>query len=147
MRKGLLALACLAGLLTAGPALALEYRSVAAPSILYDAPSVQGKKLYIIARQTPVEVVVSLDKWVKVRDMAGGLTWIERSHLSDQRTVQVSAARATVRQKPDETAPPVFEANRDVVLDMSEPPAAGWVKVRHRDGLVGYVRVTEVWGL
>lgn len=146
MRSSLL-LAVLAGLAAAAPALALEYRSVAAPAILYDAPSDQGRKLFVIAKQTPVEVVVSLDKWVKVRDMGGGLTWIERSRLSDHRTLQVSAARATVRQKPEEAAPPVFEANRDVVLDLAEPPAAGWVKVRHRDGASGYVRVTDVWGL
>lgn len=146
MRSSLL-LVALAALAAAAPALALEYRSVAAPAILYDAPSDQGRKLFVIAKQTPVEVVVSLDKWVKVRDMGGGLTWIERSRLSDHRTVQVSAARATIRQKPEETAPPVFEANRDVILDLAEPPAAGWVKVRHRDGASGYVRVTDVWGL
>jgi SH3-like domain-containing protein len=147
MRKRLLALAILAGLLTGGPALAIEYRSVATPAILYDAPSDKGKKLYVIARQTPVEVVVSLDKWVKVRDMGGGLSWIERGSLSDHRTLQVSAARATVRQKPEDGAPPVFEVARDVVLDLAEPPAAGWVKVRHREGLSGYLRVVDVWGL
>jgi SH3-like domain-containing protein len=146
MRLGMLIVA-LAGLAAAAPALALEFRSVATPSILYDAPSDQGKKLYVIAKATPVEVVVSLEKWVKVRDMGGGLTWIERSHLSDHRTVQVSAARATVRQKAEETSPAVFEASRDVLLDVAEPPAAGWIKVRHRDGASGYVRVADVWGL
>ena len=147
MRKGLFAFAGLAAALATAPALALEYRSVAAPSILYDAPSEQGKRLYVIARQTPVEVVVSLDKWVKVRDMGGGLTWIERSRLSDLRTLQVSTARAAVRQKPEESAPVVFEASRDVILELAEPPAGGWVKVRHRDGSTGYARVTDVWGL
>ena len=102
MRHGLLILVTLAGLLAGAPSHALEYRSVATPAILYDAPSDQGRKLYIIAKQTPVEVVVSLEKWVKVRDMGGGLTWIERSRLSEHRTLQVSAARATVRQKPEE---------------------------------------------
>jgi SH3-like domain-containing protein len=147
MRIGFFPVAGLIGVLAGGPAVALEYRSVAVAAILYDAPSDQGKKLFIIARQTPVEVVVSLDKWVKVRDMAGSLSWIERSRLSDVRTLQVSAARAPVRQKPDESAPAVFEAARDLVLELAEPPAAGWVKVRHRDGLTGYVRVADVWGL
>lgn len=147
MRHGLLLLVTFASLLAWAPAHALEYRSVAMPSILYDAPSDQGKKLFVIAKQTPVEVVVSLDKWVKVRDMGGGLSWIERSHLSDIRTLQVSAARATVRLKPEEGAPAVFEVSRDVILELAEAPAAGWVKVRHRDGLSGYVRVVEVWGL
>jgi len=147
MRNRLFVLAALAGLLAGGPAAALEYRSMAAPAILYDAPSDQGKKLFVIARQTPVEVVVSLDKWVKVRDMGGGLTWVERSRLSEHRTLQVSAARAAVRQKPEEGAPLVFEAARDVILDLAEPPAGGWVKVRHKDGLSGYVRAADVWGL
>jgi len=147
MRKGPFAIASLLAMLAAGPAMALEFRSVAAPSILYDAPSEQGKRLFVIARQTPVEVVVSLDKWVKVRDMGGGLTWIERGRLAEQRTLQVSAARAAVRQKPEESAPLVFEAARDVILELAEPPAGGWVKVRHRDGLTGYVRVTEIWGV
>lgn len=147
MRKGLIALAGLAGVLAGGSAMALEYRSVGAPAILYDAPSEQGKRLYVIARLTPVEVVVSLDKWVKVRDMGGGLAWIERGRLSDRRTLQVSAARAAVRQQPEDAAPAVFEAARDLVVDLAEPPAGGWVKVRHKDGLSGFIRVTDVWGL
>ena len=147
MRTGCFAIAGLIGVLAGGPAAALEYRSVGAPAILYDAPSEQGKRLFIIARQTPVEVVVSLDKWVKVRDMGGSLSWIERGRLSDLRTLQVSAARAAVRQKPEESAPVVFDAARDLILELSEPPSAGWVKVRHRDGLTGYVRVADVWGL
>lgn len=146
MRQGLL-VAALSGLVAGGPALALEYRSVATPAILYDAPSEQGKKLYVIARQTPVETVVTLDKWVKVRDMGGSLTWIERSRLSDHRTLQISAARATARQRPEEAAPAVFDLAKDVIVDLAEPPSAGWVKVRHRDGLIGYLRVTDVWGL
>lgn len=147
MRKCLIVLAGLAGLFAAIPAMALEYRSVAAPAILYDAPSDQGKKLFVVARQTPVEVVVSLDKWVKVRDMGGGLAWMERARLSDVRTLQVSAARAVVRQKPDDSAAAVFEAAHDVILEMAEPANAGWVKVRHRDGQSGYVRASDVWGL
>jgi SH3 domain protein len=27
-----------------------------------------------------------------------------------------------------------------------EPPAGEWVKVRHRDGQQGFVRITHVWG-
>jgi hypothetical protein len=28
-----------------------------------------------------------------------------------------------------------------------EPAAGGWIKVRHRDGLTGYVKNSEVWGI
>ena len=147
MRDGIrLTLASLA-LIVSGQALALDFSSVATPAILYDGPSALARKLYIISAGTPVEVVVSLEKWVKVRDMSGSLTWIERSALSPKRTLEVSDAQIDVRQQPADDAPVAFEAAKNVVLDMLQPPADGWIKVRHKDGLVGYVKVGQVWGL
>ncbi len=141
-RLGLaLLLAC-----AAPSALAIEFRSVAEPAILYDVPSDKGKRLYIIAPGTPVEVVVTLDKWIKVREPGTAIAWIERRALAARRTVQVTAARTTIRQRPAESATPVFEAGRNVVLELAEPPADGWVKVRH-DGATGYARAGDVWGL
>ncbi|HNN47030.1 MAG TPA: hypothetical protein PKN34_13335, partial [Azospira sp.] len=58
--------------LAAGSALAIEYRSVDSATTLYDAPSVKGKPLFVIKRFTPVEPVVSLEGWTKVRDAEGG---------------------------------------------------------------------------
>jgi hypothetical protein len=34
-----------------------------------------------------------------------------------------------------------------VVLDLVEPGASGWVRVRHADGSSGFVRIGQVWGL
>lgn len=140
---------CVLSALIAGPALAgLEYRSVSVPAaILYDSPSQAGKKLYLIRAQTPVEVVVKLDKWTKVRDAEGSLAWIEAKNLVDKRTVIVTAASAEIRQGDKPTAPLVLEVAKWVALEYIEPASAGWVKVRHRDGAVGYVRATQIWGL
>lgn len=143
-------LAALLGLpfaLAAAGAAASDYRSLAEPAILYDAPSKQGKPLFVIQRYTPVETVVNIDRWVKVREPAGSLLWLERRQLSDKRTVIITAARADIRQKPDTTAPLAFEAAKDVVLELSDKPADGWVKVKHRDGSSGFIRVNQVWGL
>lgn len=129
------------------PAHAMEFRSVGEPAILFDTPSQQGKRLFIVAAGTPVEVVVDLDDWVKVRDAGGAITWIERRALSPQRTVMITAASAVVRQRPQDDAPAVFEAARDVVLELAAAPVNGWAQVRHRDGASGFIRVTEVWGL
>ena len=41
----------------------------------------------------------------------------------------------------------LFEAYKQVLLEMVEPPADGWVKVRHRDGQQGFIRTTHVWGV
>jgi SH3-like domain-containing protein len=130
-----------------GAALALDYRSVGADrAILYDAPSVQAKRQFVVGKYYPVEIVVSLDQWAKVRDSSGELAWIEKKHLSDARMVVVTAARADIRQAAERNAPLVFQAERDVVLELVEPGAAGWLKVRHRDGQVGYVLASQVWG-
>lgn len=139
--------ALLTALLVPGVAGALDYRSVAEAAVLYDAPSQKARPLFVIAAGTPVEAVVALDAWVKVRDSKGDLTWIERRHLADRRMLQVRAERAQVREAPEEAAKIIFEAETDVVIEFVEPPAAGWVKVRHRDGAQGFVRVGQVWGL
>ncbi|OIQ97724.1 bacterial SH3 domain protein [mine drainage metagenome] len=141
------ALVGIALLLAAGPAAALDYRSLAAPTVMYDAPSIKAKPLYVIARDTPVEVVVALDGWLKVRDASGSLAWIEKGVVADQRTVQVSVSRAQVRSQPQADAPLVFEAEKNVVLTLLEAAPAGWAKVQHRDGQTGYVRADQVWGL
>jgi SH3-like domain-containing protein len=139
--------ALLAGLLAAGAAQAIDYRSVGEAALLYDAPSQKAKPLYAIARGTPVEVVVTLDTWVKVRDADGDLAWIERRLLSDRRQLMVRADRAQVRAAAEEGAALVFEAEKGVLLELVEPGPAGWVKVRHRDGPQGFAKVGQVWGL
>ncbi len=140
----------LAALLACGAssALAIEFRSVAEPAIMYDGPSDKSKRQYIIAAGTPVEIVVALDnKWVKVREPGTAIAWVERRALAAKRTVMVTAARTVIRQQAAETAPPAFEAVHNVTLELVEPPADGWIKVRHNDGATGYARANDFWGL
>ncbi|MFC5301515.1 SH3 domain-containing protein [Azospira restricta] len=137
----------LALLLASVPAFAIDYRSVETATVLYDAPSVKGKPLFVIRRHTPVEPVVSLEGWAKVRDADGGLAWIERKYLSEQRTVQVVADRAQVRREASDESPLAFEAEKGVALELLEAGVGGWAKVRHRDGQSGFVRGNQVWGL
>ncbi|MCB1938485.1 MAG: hypothetical protein KDF24_00270 [Rhodocyclaceae bacterium] len=135
----------MAGALCA-PAFGLDYRATAAPAILYDTPSAQGKRLFVVSAATPLEVVVTLEKWVKVRDRAGNLAWISRTDLSDRQTVTVTAERATIYQQPSDSAPPSFEAVRGVILNVSGPVKGSWLPVRHPDGEAGYARRIDIWG-
>lgn len=145
MRKTALALAMFG---FAAPATwAIDYLSLAEPAAMYDAPSQKARPLFAIAAGTPVEAVVSLDAWVKVRDARGDLAWVEKRHLSQQRTVIVRGERAQVRLQPDEKAALAFEAAKDVVLEFVEPAVPGWARVRHRDGQTGFVKAAQVWGL
>jgi len=132
----------------ASAALAIDYRSVDAPAaILYDAPSQKGKKLYLIKAQTPVEVVVKLDGWYKVRDAEGTLAWIESRFVVERRTLVTISSPAQIRQSDKPDAPVLLDLDKFVAVDFVEAASPGWVKVRHRDGATGYIRSTQVWGL
>jgi len=92
-------------------------------------------------------VLVRLDQWTKVRDANGEIAWVENKALGDRPTVLVTVPLADVRAAPDAQSALVFEAYKQVILEVAEPPANGWVKVRHRDGQQGYIRLAHVWGL
>lgn len=127
---------------------AADFRSVAeAAAVMYDAPSVRSKKLFVASQLYPVEVMVSIDSWVKVRDATGELSWVEKKALSEKRTVLVRAGLADVRQAAEEKSPLVFQVREGVALELSEVGASGWIKVRHRDGQTGFIRSSQVWGL
>ena len=132
----------------AGVAGAAAFRSVGVPAaVLYDAPSVQARKVWVAPRQMPLEVLTVVNQWVKVRDVSGDAAWIERGELSTQRTL-ITRVSATIRVAGQEGAEIVFVADRGVVLELLDPmPVSGWVRVRHRDGSSGWVRAAEVWGL
>ena len=126
---------------------ALEYLSMADNAvIMYNAPSIKADKLYVVSRYLPVEAVVRVDGWVKVRDSSGILSWVEQKALSDKRYVVVIEQEAQAYQAADINSTLVFQAQKDVVLEWLETSVNGWVKVRHRDGQTGYVKVTQVWG-
>jgi len=128
---------------------AFDFKTVgAAPVILYDAPSTKGEKLFIVPRGTPLEVVLTYGDWVKVRDVTGDLSWTEAKNLSSkQRNVIVRSPNLKVRATPDEAGSTVFIAEKGILLEVLETAAGGWVKVRHRDGMSGYVKSADIWGI
>ena len=133
---------------SAVPAWGADFKSVANDgAVMYDAPSVKAKKLFVVSRDYPVELMVSMDNWVKVRDPSGELLWMERKSVSDRRTVVVTAAVADVRQAALERAPLVFRVQQGVALELSEIGSDGWARVRHREGQSGFLRIKDVWGL
>lgn len=147
-------IAMVAILASAGAVHATEFRSVSEPvAILYDAPSSKARPLFLLSRDTPLEIIVALEGWTKVRDVSGTIGWVERKALANKHALVVRASVADVRANPEESAPVVFRAEQHVVLELAEPAATpsttsvpGWVKVKHRDGQSGFVRITQVFG-
>jgi SH3-like domain-containing protein len=150
-----LRLAALAAAAAALPAAASDYRVTAdAPAVLYDAPSAKAKPLFVYGRDVPMEVLVTVEGWTKVRDSGGTIGWLSAKSLADKRMLLVRASSADVRANPEEGAAVVFRAEQNVLLELAETAASasstatpGWVKVRHRDGQAGYVRISQVFGL
>ncbi len=145
--RGLAILCILASLLGAGEACAVDYVSVAEKvAVLYDAPSVKAKKLFVVNRYMPFEQVVTLNNWVKVRDSKGALSWVEKRALSNKRYVFALTPLLEVRAEPDLAAALLFQVRQQVALERLESTGTGWVKVRHLDKDVGYVQRSGVWG-
>ncbi len=126
---------------------ALDFRNTTEHVIVYDAGSTKATPLFILRQGTPVEVIVSINRWIKVRESSGGLGWVESTQLGEARQVIVTATTASVRNAPDDMAPEVFSVARDVLLDIEEKPAGAWVRVRHRDGQSGFIPLKSVWGI
>jgi SH3-like domain-containing protein len=58
----------------------------------------------------------------------------------------VSEGLALVHESPSASAPVVFKAEKGVFLDFMQV-TGGWAKVRHRTGIVGFVRLSQLWGV
>ncbi|MDR2711169.1 MAG: hypothetical protein LBB65_07605 [Burkholderiales bacterium] len=134
---------------------AADFQTInSAPAVLYDAPSQKARPLFLYGNGVPVELISSIEGWSKIRDAQGTIGWVERPKLTDKRALQVRVARAQIRAQPADDAPLVFEAEENVLLDLDEAATSpmttltpGWVRVRHRDGASGYVRINSVFGL
>lgn len=131
---------------TATTSVALHISIGDKPAILYDGLSIKADKIFVLSRHYPLEVLVKLDKWTKVRDAEGSIGWVENSAIGNTRFVQVTSNSAEIRATPSPTALVVFEAQRSVLLELTGPAIDGWLPVRHRDGQSGFVRSAQVWG-
>ena len=118
-------------------------------TVAYEGPSARATKQFIYSRGTPVEVVVTIEGWVKVRDASGTLAWIERRALGERSNVQVKLPVADIYSAPDANSPILFRADNGVLLQIVTPQpanAGAWTQVRHRDGQTGFVRLDSVFG-
>ena len=134
------------GLQHVGPLLR-EQRIGDKPALLYDGLSTKANKTFVLSSHHPVEILVKLDKWSKVRDSENSVGWMENAFIGDKRFVQVASGSAEIRVAPNGSAAIAFEAQRGVLLEPTGSATVdGWLPVRHRDGQSGFVRLTQVWG-
>jgi len=125
----------------------IDFFSIASNAvIMYDAPSTKSGKLFVASANLPVEAVVNVEGWSKVRDSSGSLAWVEQSALSKQRFVIVIVPLADIYQSANENSEIIFQSQENVVMEWISSDIPGWVRVRHQEGEAGYVRSSQVWG-
>jgi len=140
-------LALFIGLGLASASMAADYRSVAeSATVLYDAPSSKGRRLFVLGAGYPLEVIVSVEGWTKVRDSAGTIGWVEAPALGPKRMVVVMPSVAEVRTAPEAGAAVAFKVARNVLLEWVETLPSGWTRVRHTDAGQGFLPSSELWG-
>ena len=134
--------------LGAPSAFAFDFKAVGkAPAILYETPSAKGVKRYLAPPGMPLQVMNAYGEWVKVRDMNGDEAWTPARGLVLRQTVLVRTPGARVHAGPDDGSPVLMTADKGVLLELADPAATVWARVRHRDGINGYIRVSDIWGL
>jgi SH3-like domain-containing protein len=126
---------------------AVDYGSVTENAVvLYNKPSIESKKLYVVSRYMPLEQAVSLENWVKVRDSSGNMAWIEKRFLSSKRFVITTDAQVAIHQSPEEKSAVVAQVKKQVALELLGTTDTGWLKIRHIDGATGFVKAAQIWG-
>ena len=121
-RTAAIAIAAVGAAVFAVPLHAADFRTTAdAPTVLYDAPSAKARPQFVFGRDVPLEVLVSVEGWTKVRDVSGTIGWIANKSLAERRVLQVRVASADVRASPDDAAPLSFRASESVLLELAEP--------------------------
>ena len=136
----------LALLAVSAPAWALDFVSTDRAAILYDAPASQANKVAVVSAGYPLEVLVRLQDWVKVRDATGAIEWIAADALGPQATVMVNVPQATVYAQPSAASQALFQVNQGVAFPLLGQ-SGGWAQVKLPNGASGYLPLAALWGL
>jgi Uncharacterized protein conserved in bacteria len=117
------------------------------PAVLYDTPSYNGIRLFIAPPHMPLEVLLTYESWTKIRDVSGDMAWVESKALGQKQYIAVKTDLAQIHELPDAASPVVFQAKKNVILEVLKPAQDGWISISHRDGQAGFVRGSDVWGV
>lgn len=117
---------------------------------LRSGPGSKYRILWELGRGYPLEILKRDGDWYRVRDFEGTVGWVHREAVGDTphmivKTNKKSKKPINLRSGPGETNEIVARAQYGVVLQSLEQKN-GWVKVRHEQGVTGWVRRDLLWG-
>ncbi len=118
-------------------------------AVLLEGPSNTTEKMFIVTEGYPLEVLVSLKDWKKVKDHNGKISWIESKYTHNERTVLILKDGAVIFNQANDKSHKLANVDKFVVLKLNSPMLVGnWAQVKTQiEGLIGYINSKEVWGL
>ena len=118
-------------------------------AVLFEGPSNTTEKMFIVTEGYPLEVLVSLKDWKKVKDHNGKISWIESKFTHIERTVLITKDDAVIFNQANEKSHKLDNVDKFVVLKLNSSMLVGnWAQVKTQiEGLIGFINSKEVWGL
>jgi SH3-like domain-containing protein len=113
-------------------------------------PSEQYPIIWELGNGFPLQVIGSQGNWLKVSDFENDVGWIYKELVSRKPHLIVKAnkdskARINIRSGPGTNYKIVGKAEYGVVFETLQR-GEGWVKVRHEQGLTGWIKRSLMWG-
>ncbi|MGV1100182.1 SH3 domain-containing protein [Thiovibrio sp. JS02] len=123
-----------------------EMVSIAPPKVnMRSGPGENYAILWEIGRGYPLKVIARKGNWLKVADFENDVGWVYKKLVSREAHLIVKKERVNIRSGPGEKYRLVGKANYGVVLKTVKR-GKGWVRVRHENGLTGWVLRDLLWG-
>lgn len=151
MKKGMLWFFITLAMLLSGnvatpPAIAMELASINGARVnMRSGPGKKFPVLWHLDEGYPLQVLQRKGAWVKVRDFEGDQGWVSRSLTGNAPHMIVKVRLANIRATPSTGGAIVGMAEYGVVFRTIKRDRH-WVKVRHEDGLTGWVARPLLWG-
>jgi len=101
--------------------------------------------LWQLDRGHPLKVLDKQRTWLHVVDFEGDKGWVAARLTSQTPHMIVRAKIVNIRSKPSTSATIIAKAQQGTVFRTLRHQG-GWVKVRHHQGIVGWVAKHLLWG-
>lgn len=113
-------------------------------------PGSKYRVKYEYGQGLPLRVLSRKGQWVKVQDFENDTGWVHRDLLKKRGHMVIKALRnknktVNIRSGPGTNYRIVGKAYYGVVF-RTVKQTKGWVKVRHKSGVEGWIKRSLVWG-
>lgn len=108
-------------------------------------PGTKSAVQWEYGRGVPLQVLTSKGSWYKVQDFENDVGWVFKKMVNSTPHMIVKTKRINIRSGPGESYKLIGKADYGVVFTTLEQKS-GWAKVKHENGLQGWVMRDLVWG-